>query len=204
MKWVLQLGYYRYEGEVKHGWYFSSIPDRQIIPAVASDFEDIQILDNGEYCICACDSCGDSLHKPQTPCSVLKCPFIDGNRCVEQYVPGADYKEGQLIWLNPGTLYQAVNNFTASENEVSAEMNLNADIENGNLRAISGSESSAGEITVHPPVIQSGTWWVYDITTNEYINTGQSAVGKDGSDGFSPEVSVVETDTGAEISVTDK
>ncbi len=247
-KWVLQLGYYRYEGEMRQGWYFLSIPDMQIIPVVASDLKDIQILDNGEYCNCTCDDCCEGLHKPQAPCSVLTCPFIDGNHSVEQYVPGSDYKRGQLVWLNPGTLYQAVNDFTASENDASAAINFNNDIKNGNLRMISGSVSSSGvvtfafdfqevlgtdnpekqdmdlyllsksipieptsgiafyntsnrtyyeyfldnenelvfmqvtsgDISVHQPIIQSGTWWIYDITTNRYIDTEQPAIGKDG------------------------
>ena len=54
------------------------------------------------------------------------------------------------------------------------------------------------------PVIQEGLWWVYDCETEQYVNTGISAVGTDGLDGYSPIVTVVTITGGHRVSITDK
>lgn len=46
-KWVVHIGWYWYEDQQYHGWYFKSIPEGDIIPATPEDFEDIIIVSSG-------------------------------------------------------------------------------------------------------------------------------------------------------------
>lgn len=79
--------------------------------------------------------------------------------------------------------------------------------------------AQAEQLIAKMPIIKNGTWWIYDATTGNYQDSGQSAKGdngtpgkdgtdgingKDGADGYSPIATVAETDTGATITITDK
>ena len=84
------------------------------------------------------------------------------------------------------------------------------------LREMQSILSQAERLIAKMPIIKGGTWWLYDIATGDYTDSGYPArgekgdagepgpPGKDGADGYSPIATVAETDTGATITITDK
>ena len=87
------------------------------------------------------------------------------------------------------------------------------------LREMQSILAQAEQLIAKMPIIKNGTWWIYDATTGNYQDSGQSAKGdtgtpgkdgingkdgKNGADGYSPTATVTETDAGAVISITDK
>lgn len=93
------------------------------------------------------------------------------------------------------------------------------------LREMQSILSQAEQLIAKMPIIKGGTWWLYDIATGDYVDSGYPAQGdtgetgatgekgdpgepgtpgKDGADGYSPIATVAETDTGATITITDK
>lgn len=102
------------------------------------------------------------------------------------------------------------------------------------LREMQSILSQAEQLIAKAPIIQNGTWWLYDAATGVYQDSEQPAKGergekgekgdagapgkdgvngkdgtngvdgKDGADGYSPTANVTETDAGAVISITDK
>ena len=84
------------------------------------------------------------------------------------------------------------------------------------LREMQSILSQAEQLIAKMPIIKGGTWWLYDIATGDYTDSGYpargekgdagepGAPGKDGADGYSPIATVAETDTGATITITDK
>ena len=84
------------------------------------------------------------------------------------------------------------------------------------LREMQSILSQAERLIAKMPIIKGGTWWLYDIATGDYVDSGYPAQGdkgdpgepgtpgKDGADGYSPIATVAETDTGATITITDK
>ena len=87
------------------------------------------------------------------------------------------------------------------------------------LREMQSILAQAEQLIAKMPIIKNGTWWIYDATTGNYQDSGQSAKGdtgtpgkdgingkdgKNGADGYSPTATVTETDTGATITITDK
>ena len=84
------------------------------------------------------------------------------------------------------------------------------------LREMQSILSQAERLIAKMPIIKGGTWWLYDIATGDYTDSGYpargekgdagepGAPGKDGADGYSPIATVAETDTGATITITDK
>ena len=81
------------------------------------------------------------------------------------------------------------------------------------LREMQSILAQTEQLTAKMPIIKYGTWWLYDIATGDYVDSGYLAQGekgdpgmpgKDGKDGFSPTVTVTETDAGATIIITDK
>ena len=87
------------------------------------------------------------------------------------------------------------------------------------LREMQSTLAQAEQLIAKMPIIKNGTWWIYDATTGNYQDSGQSAKGdtgtpgkdgingkdgKNGADGYSPTATVTETDTGATITITDK
>ena len=84
------------------------------------------------------------------------------------------------------------------------------------LREMQSILAQAEQLIAKMPIIKNGTWWLYDIATGDYVDSGYPAQGdkgdpgepgtpgKDGADGYSPIATVAETDTGATITVTDK
>ena len=84
------------------------------------------------------------------------------------------------------------------------------------LREMQSILSQAERLIAKMPIIKRGTWWLYDIATGDYTDSGYpargekgdagepGAPGKDGADGYSPIATVAETDTGATITITDK
>ena len=84
------------------------------------------------------------------------------------------------------------------------------------LRDMQSILSQAEQLIAKMPIIKGGTWWLYDIATGDYVDSGYPAQGdkgdpgepgtpgKDGADGYSPIATVAETDTGATITITDK
>lgn len=61
-------------------------------------------------------------------------------------------------------------------------------------------EKSAEAIT-HYPKLDNGTWWVWDVTSEAWVDTGVVAQGEDG---FSPSANVVKVGHTATITITDK
>ena len=102
------------------------------------------------------------------------------------------------------------------------------------LREMQSILSQAEQLIAKAPIIQNGTWWLYDAATGVYQDSEQPAKGergekgekgdagapgkdgvngkdgtngvdgKNGTDGYSPTATVTETDAGAVISITDK
>ena len=81
------------------------------------------------------------------------------------------------------------------------------------LREMQSILAQAEQLIAKMPIIKNGTWWLYDIATGDYVDSGYPAQGdkgepgtpgKDGADGYSPIATVAETDTGATITITDK
>ena len=84
------------------------------------------------------------------------------------------------------------------------------------LRDMQSILSQAEQLIAKMPIIKGGTWWLYDIATGDYVDSGYPAQGdkgdpgepgtpgKDGADSYSPIATVAETDTGATITITDK
>ena len=87
------------------------------------------------------------------------------------------------------------------------------------LREMQSILAQAEQLIAKMPIIKNGTWWIYDATTGNYQDSGQSAKGdngtpgkdgingkdgKNGADGYSPTATVTETDAGATITITDK
>ena len=87
------------------------------------------------------------------------------------------------------------------------------------LRDMQSILAQAEQLIAKMPIIKNGTWWIYDATTGNYQDSGQSAKGdngtpgkdgingkdgKNGADGYSPTATVTETDAGATITITDK
>lgn len=66
---------------------------------------------------------------------------------------------------------------------------------------------TAQDIAVKVPYIDNGIWWVWNIAQNQYVDTGISAQGErgaDGSDGFSPTITVAEDTSNSYIlTITD-
>ena len=89
------------------------------------------------------------------------------------------------------------------------------------IAALNIAVEKADEAITHYPQIQSGTWWVWDVTAEEYVDTeveargpqgiqgipGQDgedgAPGAPGEDGFSPEITVQDITGGHRITITD-
>ncbi|MGN1404599.1 MAG: hypothetical protein ACI4XB_09790 [Ruminococcus sp.] len=69
---------------------------------------------------------------------------------------------------------------------------------------------TALELTAKMPLIQNGTWWLYNGDTGEYEDSGQPVQGADGqdgapgADGFSPTATVEKSGSVATITITDK
>lgn len=96
------------------------------------------------------------------------------------------------------------------------------------LREMQSILAQAEQLIAKMPIIKGGTWWLYDIATGDYVDSGYPAQGdkgdtgetgatgekgdpgepgtpgKDGADGYSPIATVAETDTGVTITITDK
>ena len=89
------------------------------------------------------------------------------------------------------------------------------------IAALNIAVEKADESITHYPKIESGTWWVWDVTAEEYVDTeveargpqgiqgipGQDgedgAPGAPGEDGFSPEITVQDITGGHRITITD-
>lgn len=63
-------------------------------------------------------------------------------------------------------------------------------------------EKSETAIT-HYPHIQDGTWWVWDVTTETWVDTEVEAQGEPGEDGFSPTITVTDITGGHRVTITD-
>lgn len=119
-KWVLENGWYAYEGQRYNGWYFSSIPDFKVIPVQEEDLENLTIIsvhDDNCHCHCGCEE--------------------DEIKCVVKYQENTTYIKGQIVWLSIGNLYQVVKSFTSSSSEDTAKENLQKDIDSGYLVGVS-------------------------------------------------------------------
>lgn len=126
-KWVLQDGWYIYEGQRYNGWYFSSIPAQTTIPVMGTDLFGITVISNG--------SCDPNPHHPGC-CPGGSTANISQPSPVEMYLEGVNYIKGQLVWLDVGAIYQVTEDFRSSADAESTENNMQVDIENGHLQPI--------------------------------------------------------------------
>ena len=65
-------------------------------------------------------------------------------------------------------------------------------------------EAAAETAVSHYPKIENNTWWVWDPVTGAYVDTGVSAEGYVGEDGFSPAVTISTITGGHNVNITDK
>ena len=103
-----------------------------------------------------------------------------------------------------------------ARNSILEQYNGGIDAIDKALREMQSILSQAERLIAKMPIIKGGTWWLYDIATGDYTDSGYpargekgdagepGAPGKDGADGYSPIATVAETDTGATITITDK
>lgn len=138
-KWVVHNGWFVNEcNNIQNGWYLKEIPSGSIIPLTNDDMMHLRIIENGE---CNQSECCLS-HVNHNHHHNHQCIHPSMIRPIETYIPGNDYSRGQLIWLEIGTIYQVANKFKASSAELSAEENLQKDLELGNLVLIDDSDSN--------------------------------------------------------------
>lgn len=137
-KWVLQDGWYIYEGQQYNGWYFSSIPAQTVIPVQGTDLLGLVIVSGG--------ACKPIPHPPG-PCPG-PIPSPSQPRSVEKYMQGVNYVEGQLVWLESGVIYQVVADYRSSATSESAADDLEADVTAENLVPISSDITSVGSISL--------------------------------------------------------
>lgn len=52
------------------------------------------------------------------------------------------------------------------------------------IEELNGVLDDAKSAVSHYPMIQDGTWWVWDVDAQKYVNTGYAAAGRDGLDGL--------------------
>jgi hypothetical protein len=64
--------------------------------------------------------------------------------------------------------------------------------------------TKAEEASAHAPIIVNGYWYSWDATTEAYQNTNVKAEGRDGTDGFSPAITVTDITGGHRVTITDK
>ena len=141
-KWVLQNGWYMYEGQQYNGWYFSSIPAQTTIPVQGTDLLGLVIVSGG--------ACKPIPHPPR-PCpgpGPGPTPYPSQPKSVEKYMPGINYVEGQLVWLESGIIYQVAADYRSSSTGESAAEDLKADITAGHLIPISSDITSVGSISL--------------------------------------------------------
>ena len=70
--------------------------------------------------------------------------------------------------------------------------------------AAEAAAAEAEEAVGHYPKIENGTWWVWDAEEEAYVDTGVTAEGQPGQDGFSPIATVTQDGDVTTISITDK
>lgn len=46
VKWVTHLGFYKYEGKQYNGWYFTSVPDQELMPVHIADLRTVHKISN--------------------------------------------------------------------------------------------------------------------------------------------------------------
>lgn len=142
-KWLVCNGWYTYEGRSQNGMYLSSIPARTILPLTNEELIQMTIVSS---------SCHPTPPPPPHTfpgCNPYPPPPVPYPPCgpsmqqpVEDYLPGVNYVEGQLVWLTPGELYQVTKNFTSSSDKVSPIENLQQDALLGNLIIVGGNDDS--------------------------------------------------------------
>ena len=74
------------------------------------------------------------------------------------------------------------------------------------IAALNVAVDKAEDAIEHYPRIQDGTWWVWDVTTETWVDTGVQAQGRpgtDGEDGFSPVITVTDITGGHRVTITD-
>lgn len=74
------------------------------------------------------------------------------------------------------------------------------------IAALNVAVEKSEEAITHYPRIQDGTWWVWDVTTETWVDTGVQAQGRpgtDGEDGFSPVITVTDITGGHRVTITD-
>lgn len=116
-KWVLCNGWFMNNDIMQNGWYLKSIPAQTTIPITEYDMLNLTVIDSGRNC-CSCNT---------------HLQALSAYRSVEIYLSGVNYTKGQLVWLNAGEIYQVIDNFISSCSSDSVKINLQKDIELGNL-----------------------------------------------------------------------
>lgn len=124
-KWILKNGWYLYENVQYNGWYFCSIPANTILPVEETDLINLTVISVGEH-----------IHHHPTYDTCFPPPIHDAHRSVEIYLKGVKYTKGQLLWLNPGEIYQVKQNFRSTSKYEEVIDNFNEDIESGKLVSI--------------------------------------------------------------------
>lgn len=77
------------------------------------------------------------------------------------------------------------------------------------IAALNVAVDKAEDAIEHYPRIQDGTWWVWDVTTETWVDTDVQAQGQpgtdgtDGDDGFSPVITVTDITGGHRVTITD-
>ena len=71
------------------------------------------------------------------------------------------------------------------------------------IAALNVAVEKAEDAIEHYPTIIDGTWHVWDVTTETWIDTEVQAQGRDGEDGFSPEITVQDITNGHRVTITD-
>lgn len=139
-KWIVHNGWYTYQCKQYNGWYLTSIPAGTVIPLSESDLMNLTVTSNNR------EDCNPSC--PPYPGSGWDCPCPPPgppgppippprphrpDKVPERYYGGVNYRTGQLVYLNIGSIYQATLDFRSSWVFPTLEENLSADVQSGHL-----------------------------------------------------------------------
>ena len=134
-RWIVHNGWYNYGGTNANGWYFQAIPAGTVIPVNADDMKGLTLVSNPTPPNGYKPDCPRPPFPPVPPVPPAP-PKPERVRSVEKYLAGVYYKEGQILYLVPGEVYQVSSDFRSSYTESSAAENLDKDIRKGYLKKI--------------------------------------------------------------------
>lgn len=163
-RWIVHNGFYSFNGTQANGWYFESIPAGTIMPLTEPDLEGIYVVSS--------PSGGCPHPKPWPGPGPFPPVPGPGPKSIDIYRSGINYKKGQVLYLTPGELYQATEDFLSSYSEPSESENLDKDVALGHLIGFPSDADIASKMELQEDA-QSGHIAVFE-DSGQVIDSGQS------------------------------